>query len=106
VDGRDELLVSKVLRRRNRNDTQNDDARKELEEMRLQLFAAAEREQNLRNVNRGLKRAAMAEAMALTGGHPETTGDGRNAPRIPQRDDGLRVAEAALESALLELTGG
>ena len=106
VDGRDELRVSKVLRRRNRNDTQNDDARKELEEMRLQLFAAAEREQNLRNVNRGLKLAAMAEAMALTGGHPETTGDGRNAPRIPQRDDGLRVAEAALESALLELTGG
>jgi IgA-specific serine endopeptidase len=106
VDGRDELRVSKVLRRRNRNDTQNDDARKELEEMRLQLFAAAEREQNLRNVNRGLKRAAMAEAMALTGGHPETTGDGRNAPRVPQRDDGLRVAEAALESALLELTGG
>jgi hypothetical protein len=71
--------------------------------LRSALAAALAREAKLRDVNRDLKRAALAEAIVGT-----ATGDRRKRyenARVETSSDSLRVAEEALESALAELTG-
>ena len=78
---------------------------RERDEMRSRLLHAAETEQLLRSANMDLKLRAMTDAVA--GSKGGARGSGRNEQRIERnpRGGGLRSAEAALESALAELTG-